>query len=67
MDATGRVERLGGRIRRILAPNPSPFTHTGTQTYIVGEGEVAVIDPGPDLPAHLEALVAARAGARGAA
>jgi glyoxylase-like metal-dependent hydrolase (beta-lactamase superfamily II) len=67
MDATGRVERLGGRIRRILAPNPSPFTHTGTQTYIVGEGEVAVIDPGPDLPAHLEALVAALAGERVAA
>ncbi|MGZ8284358.1 MAG: MBL fold metallo-hydrolase [Allosphingosinicella sp.] len=56
---TGRVERLGGRIRRILAPNPSPFTFTGTQTYIVGEGDVAVIDPGPDLPDHLEALTAA--------
>jgi glyoxylase-like metal-dependent hydrolase (beta-lactamase superfamily II) len=67
MDVTGRVERLGGRIRRILAPNPSPFTFTGTQTYIVGEGEVAVIDPGPDLPAHLEALEAALAGERVAA
>ncbi len=67
MDATGRVERLGGRIRRILAPNPSPFTYTGTQTYIVGEGEVAVIDPGPDLPEHLEALAAALAGERVAA
>jgi glyoxylase-like metal-dependent hydrolase (beta-lactamase superfamily II) len=64
MDATGRVERLGGRIRRILAPNPSPFTYTGTQTYIVGEGDVAVIDPGPDLPAHLEALTAALEGER---
>jgi glyoxylase-like metal-dependent hydrolase (beta-lactamase superfamily II) len=67
MDVTGRVERLGGRIRRILAPNPSPFTYTGTQTYIVGEGEVAVIDPGPDLPEHLEALAAALAGERVAA
>jgi glyoxylase-like metal-dependent hydrolase (beta-lactamase superfamily II) len=67
MDETGRVERLGARIRRVLAPNPSPFTYTGTQTYIVGEGEVAVIDPGPDLPEHLQALVAALKGRRVAA
>jgi glyoxylase-like metal-dependent hydrolase (beta-lactamase superfamily II) len=67
MDATGTVERLGGRIRRILAPNPSPFTYTGTQTYVIGEGDVAVIDPGPDLPGHLEALAAALAGERVAA
>lgn len=67
MDATGRVERLGSRVRRVLAPNPSPFTYTGTQTYIVGEGGVAVIDPGPDLPAHLEALRAALEGERVAA
>ena len=64
MDVTGRVERLGRRIRRVLAPNPSPFTYTGTQTYIIGEGDVAVIDPGPDLPAHLDALAAA-SGASG--
>ncbi|MEA3011192.1 MAG: hypothetical protein QOJ91_2884 [Sphingomonadales bacterium] len=67
MDVTGRVERLGRRISRVLAPNPSPFTYTGTQTYLVGGGEVAVIDPGPDLPAHLEALTAALAGRRVAA
>lgn len=67
MDATGKVERLGSRIRRVLAPNPSPFTYTGTQTYIIGEGDVAVIDPGPDLPAHIEALAAALAGQRVAA
>ena len=67
MDATGRVERLGSRIRRVLAPNPSPFTYTGTQTYIIGEGEVAVIDPGPDVPGHLDALRAALAGERVAA
>ncbi len=67
MDVTGRVERLGGRVRRILAPNPSPFTYTGTQTYIVGRGEVAVIDPGPDLPEHVEALVEALSGERVAA
>jgi glyoxylase-like metal-dependent hydrolase (beta-lactamase superfamily II) len=67
MDVTGRVERLGRGIRRVLAPNPSPFTYTGTQTYIVGEGDVAVIDPGPDLPGHAEALAAALGGERVAA
>ncbi|HEX4737934.1 MAG TPA: MBL fold metallo-hydrolase [Allosphingosinicella sp.] len=61
---TGRIERPGPLVRRLLAPNPSPFTYTGTQTYIVGEGEVAVIDPGPDIPAHLEALSEALAGER---
>jgi glyoxylase-like metal-dependent hydrolase (beta-lactamase superfamily II) len=64
MGMSGRIERLGGGIRRVLAPNPSPFTYTGTQTYILGEGEVAVIDPGPDLPEHLEALTAALKGER---
>jgi glyoxylase-like metal-dependent hydrolase (beta-lactamase superfamily II) len=61
---TGRIERLGPGVRRLLAPNPSPFTYTGTQTYIVGEGEVAVIDPGPALDAHLQALTEALAGER---
>ncbi len=51
-------------VRRLLAPNPSPFTYTGTETYIVGRGEVAVIDPGPDLPEHIEAIRAATAGER---
>lgn len=64
---TGIVERPHPLVRRVLAPNPSPFTYTGTQTYIVGTGEVAVIDPGPDDPAHVEALLAAVAGERVAA
>jgi glyoxylase-like metal-dependent hydrolase (beta-lactamase superfamily II) len=64
---TGRIERLGPGVRRLLAPNPSPFTYTGTQTYIVGEGEVAVVDPGPALDAHLLALTEALAGERVAA
>jgi glyoxylase-like metal-dependent hydrolase (beta-lactamase superfamily II) len=67
MDETGRVERLSALVHRVLAPNPSPFTYTGTQTYIVGEGEVAVIDPGPDLPEHIEALIAGLEGRRVAA
>lgn len=45
----GRAEQLEPLVRRVLAPNPSPYTFTGTQTYIVGAGrDVAVIDPGPD-------------------
>jgi len=61
---TGRIERLGPLVRRLLAPNPSPFTYSGTQTYVVGEGEVAVIDPGPAIEAHVDALLAALAGER---
>jgi len=67
MAESGRVERLGPLVRRLLAPNPSPFTYTGTQTYIIGEGDVAVIDPGPDLPEHVDALVEALEGERVAA
>ncbi|HLL29897.1 MAG TPA: MBL fold metallo-hydrolase [Allosphingosinicella sp.] len=64
---TGRIERISPRVRRLLAPNPSPFTYTGTQTYIIGEGDVAVVDPGPDLSGHVGALVAALGGERVAA
>jgi glyoxylase-like metal-dependent hydrolase (beta-lactamase superfamily II) len=52
----GKVEQLEPGIARVLADNPSAFTYYGTQTYIVGHREVAVIDPGPDLPEHLDAL-----------
>jgi glyoxylase-like metal-dependent hydrolase (beta-lactamase superfamily II) len=60
------LEQLEPGIARVLAPNPSAFTYTGTQTYLVGESEVAVIDPGPDLPEHLDALQTA-IGGRGVA
>ena len=56
------LEEVEPGIARLLAPNPSPFTYTGTQTYFVGRDEVAVIDPGPDLPEHVDAIVAAIAG-----
>jgi len=57
---TGLCEQLEPLVRRVLAPNGSPFTYTGTQTYLVGTADgVAVIDPGPDLPGHLAALDAA--------
>ncbi len=62
----GRPDRLSPLIRRVICENPGPFTFTGSGTYIVGgeKGPVAVIDPGPDDPAHLAALVAAIGPAR---
>ena len=62
---TGAVEQLEPLVRRVLATNPSAFSYTGTQTYLVGSGEaVAIIDPGPDDTDHLDALVAAIGPAR---
>src|SRR5580692_1882657 len=58
----GRLEPVAPMIRRIVARNPSPFTFRGTGTYVVGNGEVAVIDPGPDLDEHVEALLAGLSG-----
>ncbi len=58
----GRVEQVSPMIRRVTANNPNKFTSTGTGTYIVGRGNVAVIDPGPELAAHREALEAALRG-----
>src|SRR5580704_12052791 len=58
----GRLEPVAPGIRRIVARNPGPFTFQGTGTYVVGEGQVAVIDPGPDLPEHIEALLMDLAG-----
>ena len=55
----GRPEDLGRGIRRIVAPNPSPMTFRGTNTYLLGETDLAVIDPGPESTAHLEAILAA--------
>jgi glyoxylase-like metal-dependent hydrolase (beta-lactamase superfamily II) len=56
-----RPVRVSARIRRMLAHNPSPFTFKGTSVAFVGEGKIAVIDPGPDDPEHLAALRAALA------
>lgn len=53
---------LSPLVRRIVAGNASPFTFTGTCSYVVGRGTVAVIDPGPARPEHIEALLAAISG-----
>lgn len=58
----GEVLTLMPGLRMVLAPNPSPMTHWGTNTFILGEGDVAVIDPGPDSAAHLAALQTATRG-----
>jgi glyoxylase-like metal-dependent hydrolase (beta-lactamase superfamily II) len=60
----GELESVVPGIRRIVANNPGPFTFRGTGTYVVGEGEVAVIDPGPDLAEHVDALLAGLKGER---
>ena len=63
MDAPyAKLEQVEPGIARVLAHNPSAFTYYGTQTYLIGEREVAVIDPGPDLPEHVEALERAIGG-----
>ena len=60
--APGHAEECAPGVRRILANNPSPFTFKGTMSYIVGRGQVAIIDPGPDDPAHIAALLDAVRG-----
>lgn len=63
MDAPyARLEEVAPGIARVLAHNPSAFTYYGTQTYLVGTDELAVIDPGPDLSEHLDALFKAIGG-----
>ncbi|MBD3649687.1 MAG: MBL fold metallo-hydrolase [Pseudomonadales bacterium] len=52
----GKSQQVTPMIRRVLAENPSAFTFRGTGTYIVGRGNVAVIDPGPVMPDHIDAL-----------
>lgn len=51
--------RLNSRVRRLVAPNPGVMTGPGTNTYLLGEEEVAVLDPGPAIPAHIDAILEA--------
>ena len=53
----GAVVQVAPGIRRVVARNPGPFTGPGTSTYIIGCGEVCVLDPGPMLPAHVDAIL----------
>ena len=63
----GECLEVAPGLRRVIAKNPSKFSYRGTGTYLVGRGDVAVIDPGPNLPAHQEALLRALDGERVAA
>jgi glyoxylase-like metal-dependent hydrolase (beta-lactamase superfamily II) len=59
---SGECVTLSPLVRRVVANNPGPITFTGTCSYIVGRGKVALIDPGPDLPEHVDALLQAVRG-----
>jgi glyoxylase-like metal-dependent hydrolase (beta-lactamase superfamily II) len=60
----GRLVRLSARVQRLVAPNASLMTGPGTNSYVLGDPAVAVLDPGPDDPAHLERLRQAAPGLR---
>jgi glyoxylase-like metal-dependent hydrolase (beta-lactamase superfamily II) len=62
--AYGEADQVSPLIRRVIAQNPGPFTYLGTGVYIIGKGEVAVIDPGPPIDAHFDALKRTLAGER---
>ena len=62
--SSGRLMRVSPLVRRLIANNPSPFTSTGTCSYLVGDEELAIIDPGPLDDAHIEALLQAAGGAK---
>jgi len=62
-----KLEQLEPGIARVLAHNPSAFTYYGTQSYLIGTHEVAVVDPGPDLLEHVDALIEAIGGRKVAA
>src|ERR1700694_3649379 len=53
----GEVKDIAPGLRALVAGNAGPFTFKGTMSYIVGSGEVAIVDPGPDDPAHVAALL----------
>ena len=57
MQSHGEALSLSARVRRIVAPNPGPMTGPGTNTYVVGESDLVVVDPGPAEPSHIEAIL----------
>ena len=57
MQPHGEVRSLSAQVRRIVAPNPGLMTGPGTNTYVVGETDLVVVDPGPAEPSHVEAIL----------
>jgi len=64
MPVAGQAETIMPGLQRVLAPNPSPMTYWGTNTYILGDQDVVVIDPGPNDESHLAALMRILSGRR---
>jgi glyoxylase-like metal-dependent hydrolase (beta-lactamase superfamily II) len=62
MPMAADADRLAPGLRRLIAPNPSLMTGPGTNTYLLGTGKIAVLDPGPAIPAHIERILAEAAG-----
>ncbi len=58
----GDTVEVSPLLRRVVCNNPSKFTYYGTGTYVIGHGDVAVIDPGPRDPTHIDALLQALDG-----
>ena len=58
----GESSQIWPNVRRVVAPNQGPLTHNGTNSYIIGQGSVAILDPGPDDKGHVEALLRATVG-----
>jgi len=52
----GEITEISPLVRRLVAPNPSPFTFHGTGSYIIGKNQIALIDPGPAIASHIQAL-----------
>lgn len=61
----GKAVALSPRVTRVLAPNPGFMTGPGTNSYLIGQQDIAVLDPGPAVPAHVDALLAAASGLGG--
>lgn len=59
----GKITELAPGVRRLVAPNPSMMTGPGTNTYLLGQDNIAVIDPGPAMPNHVAAIQELAAGA----
>ena len=58
----GRATEVAPGVRALVANNPGPFTYKGTVSYIIGRGDVAIVDPGPEDDAHVAALLDAVRG-----
>ena len=52
-----KVEQVSSLVKKLMAPNPSPFTLYGTGTFIIGREQICIIDPGPSIDSHINNLL----------